>query len=98
MLATGDPMFFGIGATMRRSLDADEMLVIPSPSGFSLAAARVGWALQDVACISLHGRAVAGLQPHILPENRILSLTSLGRTDPRGGGYARCAGLWRLEA
>ena len=80
MLATGDPMFFGIGATMRRSLDAGEMLVIPSPSGFSLAAARMGWALQDVACISLHGRAVAGLQPHILPDNRILSLTSVGRT------------------
>lgn len=80
MLATGDPMYFGIGATMRRSLEAEEMLVIPSPSGFSLAAARMGWALQDVACISLHGRAVAGLQPHILPENRILSLTSLGRT------------------
>lgn len=80
MLATGDPMFFGIGATMRRSIAADEMLVIPSPSGFSLAAAHVGWALQDVACISLHGRAVAGLQPHILPGNRILSLTSTGRT------------------
>ncbi|MEM9105086.1 MAG: precorrin-6y C5,15-methyltransferase (decarboxylating) subunit CbiE [Pseudomonadota bacterium] len=80
MLATGDPMFFGIGATMRRSIAADEMLVIPSPSGFSLAAARMGWALQDVACISLHGRAVAGLQPHILPGNRILSLTSTGRT------------------
>ena len=80
MLATGDPMHFGIGATMRRSLGTDEMLVVPSPSGFSLAAARMGWALQEVACISLHGRAVAGLQPHILPGNRILALTSTGRT------------------
>ncbi|WP_136656466.1 precorrin-6y C5,15-methyltransferase (decarboxylating) subunit CbiE [Nitratireductor sp. XY-223] len=80
ILATGDPMFFGIGATMRRRVGADEMLVIPSPSGFSLAAARMGWGLSDVACISLHGRAVAGLQPHILPGNRVLSLTSVGRT------------------
>ncbi|MDA4844667.1 precorrin-6y C5,15-methyltransferase (decarboxylating) subunit CbiE [Hoeflea poritis] len=80
ILATGDPMHFGIGATMRRTIDADEMLVIPSPSGFSLAAARMGWSLSDVACISLHGRAAAGLQPHILPANRILSLTSVGRT------------------
>ncbi|MEM6464684.1 MAG: precorrin-6y C5,15-methyltransferase (decarboxylating) subunit CbiE [Pseudomonadota bacterium] len=80
ILATGDPMFFGIGATLRRTLEAAEMLVVPSPSGFSLAAARLGWPLQDVACISLHGRAVAGLQPHILPENRILALTSTGRT------------------
>lgn len=80
ILATGDPMHFGIGATMRRNVDAEEMLVIPSPSGFSLAAARMGWALGDVACISLHGRAVAGVQPHILPGNRILSLTSVART------------------
>ena len=35
MLATGDPMFYGIGATMRRSIGAEEMLIIPSPSGFS---------------------------------------------------------------
>lgn len=80
MLATGDPMHFGIGATLRRRLNADEMHVIPSPSGFSLAAARVGWSLADVACISLHGRAVSGLQPHILPGNRILSLTSTALT------------------
>jgi len=80
ILATGDPMHYGIGATMRRMVDAEEMLVIPSPSGFSLAAAKLGWALQDVTCISLHGRAVAGLQPHILPHNRILSLTSTART------------------
>ncbi len=80
ILATGDPMHFGIGATLRRRLDADEMLILPSPSAFSLAAARIGWSPSDVACISLHGRAVSGLQPHILPENRILSLTSTART------------------
>lgn len=80
ILATGDPMHFGIGATMRRMVESDEMLVIPSPSGFSLAAARMGWGLSDVSCISLHGRAVAGLQSHVLPGNRILSLTSVART------------------
>lgn len=80
ILATGDPMHFGIGATMRRSIPAEEMLVIPSPSGFSLAASRLGWALSEVACISLHGRSVAGLQPHILPANRIVSLTSTAKT------------------
>ncbi len=80
ILATGDPMHFGIGATMRRRIATEEMLVIPSPSGFSLAASRLGWPLQDVACISLHGRSVAGLQPNILPGNRILSLTSTART------------------
>lgn len=80
ILATGDPMHFGIGATMRRKLAPEEMQVLPSPSGFSLAAARLGWSLSDAACISLHGRAVVGVHPHILPENRIVSLTSVART------------------
>nr|WP_209945757.1 precorrin-6y C5,15-methyltransferase (decarboxylating) subunit CbiE [Rhizobium halophytocola] len=75
VLATGDPMHFGIGATLRRYLPAREMRVLPSPSAFSLAAARLGWPLQHVAQISLHGRPVAHLARHILPGARILSLT-----------------------
>ena len=42
ILATGDPMHFGIGATMMRHIGADEIRVIPTPSAFSLAAARLG--------------------------------------------------------
>lgn len=80
ILATGDPMHFGIGATLRRFFDAAEMIVIPSPSGFSLAASKMGWALQDVAQISLHGRAVEGLHVHLQPNAKILSLTSNERT------------------
>ena len=80
ILATGDPMHFGIGATLHRFFDADEMIVIPSPSGFSLAASKMGWALQDVVQISLHGRAVEGLHVHLSPDVKILSLTSNERT------------------
>ncbi len=80
ILATGDPMHFGIGATLRKFFEEDEMLVIPSPSGFSLAAAKLGWRLQETAMISLHGRAVAGLVPHIQPNRRIISLTSNAKT------------------
>lgn len=76
VLATGDPMHFGIGATLRRYVDADEMRVLPSPSAFSLAAARLGWPLQHVAQISLHGRPVEHLNRHIMPGARILALTS----------------------
>lgn len=80
ILATGDPMHFGIGATMMRKIDASEIRVVPSPSAFSLAAARLGWALQDVAMISLHGRSVHGLAAHVQPGARIIALTSAGRT------------------
>ena len=43
VLATGDPMFFGIGVTLAKHFDADEMDVVPSLSAFSLAASRLGW-------------------------------------------------------
>lgn len=75
VLATGDPMHFGIGATLRRYVPAREMLVLPSPSAFSLAAARLGWPLQTTAQISLHGRPIAHLVRHMLPGARILALT-----------------------
>jgi precorrin-6Y C5,15-methyltransferase (decarboxylating) len=80
ILATGDPMHYGIGATLMRHIEATEMRVIPTPSAFSLAAARLGWALQDVASISLHGRSVHLLAAHLTPGNRIIALTSTGRT------------------
>lgn len=76
ILATGDPMHFGIGATLRRHFEPAEMRVLPSPSAFSLAAARLGWALQDVEQISLHGRPVETLNRHLQPAARILALTS----------------------
>ncbi|MGL4490822.1 MAG: precorrin-6y C5,15-methyltransferase (decarboxylating) subunit CbiE, partial [Rhizobiaceae bacterium] len=76
LIATGDPMHFGIGATLTRHFGAEEMLVLPSPSAFSLAAARLGWALQNVDCISLHGRSSDNLARYLAPSRRILALTS----------------------
>lgn len=76
ILATGDPMHFGIGATLTKRIPLDEMRIIPSPSAFSLATARLGWPRQDCACISLHGRPVEKLQSSLAPNARIIALTS----------------------
>ncbi|MEX0860415.1 MAG: precorrin-6y C5,15-methyltransferase (decarboxylating) subunit CbiE [Cucumibacter sp.] len=76
VLATGDPSWFGIGATLARHLSTEEFAILPAPSAFSLAAARLHWPLQDVACLSAHGRTVAALVPHIQPGARLLALTS----------------------
>ena len=97
ILATGDPMFFGVGATLMRSLDTAEMRVIPSPSAFSLAAARLGWALQDTAMISLHGRSVHGLASHVQPGAKILALTSSGRTVIEAAQILSARGYGRSE-
>ena len=80
ILATGDPFHFGIAATLAKTIPSEEMITIPHPSGFSHAANRMGWALQDVDCISLHGRKVERLQPFIKPNDRVLARTSNGET------------------
>ncbi len=80
VLASGDPMFFGIGATLARRFAAGEMEIHPSPSAFSLAAARLGWALQDVETPSLHGAKPSTLRRYIQPGARLIVLTRDGET------------------
>lgn len=79
VLASGDPFFYGVGATLSRHIPASEMSVIPAPSSFSLAASRLGWPLQDVTVLSLHGRSIDIIRPHLHPGRRILALTSDGK-------------------
>lgn len=76
VLASGDPFHYGIGATLSRTIAAEEMEVIPAPSAFSLAAARLGWPLQEVATVSVHGRPLELVLPHLQPDERVLVLTS----------------------
>ncbi len=76
VLASGDPFLHGVGATLARHVPAGEMHVIPAPSAFSLAAARLGWALGEVAQVSLHGREIGRIRPFLHPGCRILALTS----------------------
>lgn len=78
VLASGDPFLHGVGATLARRVGAEEMAVVPAPSAFGLAAARLGWALQDTEAISLHGRPVELMRPLLQPGVRILALTSDG--------------------
>ena len=56
VLASGDPMFNGIGATLARLLGPARLRVLPHPSSVSLAAARLGWPLDDIDVVSLVGR------------------------------------------
>ncbi|WP_439618104.1 precorrin-6y C5,15-methyltransferase (decarboxylating) subunit CbiE [Shinella sp.] len=76
VLASGDPFFYGVGVTLSRRIARAEMCVFPAPSAFSLAASRLGWALQDTVCVSLHGRPIDLIRPHLHPGRRILALTS----------------------
>ncbi len=78
VLASGDPFHYGIGAVLARKIDAGEMNVVPAPSAFSLAAGRLGWSLPQTTLLSLHGRPLDLVRPHLQPGARILALTSDG--------------------
>ena len=80
VLASGDPMHFGVGCTLARHIPFEEMRVVPAPSAFSLAAARLGWPLQEVECVSLHARPTELIVPLIAPNVRILALTGGAET------------------
>jgi len=76
VLASGDPMFHGIGSTLVRLLGPERVTVLPHPSSVSLAAARLGWPLDDVDVVSLVGRPLELLQPALQPGRRVLALTA----------------------
>lgn len=75
VLASGDPLWFGVGTKLARRFSAEEMIIVPHTGAFSLAAARLGWSLADAATISLHGRPLETLALHLAPEERILALS-----------------------
>jgi precorrin-6B C5,15-methyltransferase / cobalt-precorrin-6B C5,C15-methyltransferase len=80
VLASGDPFHFGIGKQIAAFVSSDEFVCLPQPSAFSLAAARMGWPLQDVSLVTLHGRALNGIIRHLQPGARILALSWDGAT------------------
>ncbi|RMD62778.1 MAG: precorrin-6y C5,15-methyltransferase (decarboxylating) subunit CbiE [Alphaproteobacteria bacterium] len=81
VLATGDPMHYGIGVTLARHIPIDEMVIVPAPSAFSLACARLGWSMGTVETLSLHGRPIELLHAVIEPGARVIAL-SHDRTTP----------------
>ena len=78
VLASGDPFVYGVGAVLLRHVDSRETIAVPQPSTFSLAAARLGWALPETTQLSLHGRSLDLIRPHLQPGARVLALTSDG--------------------
>jgi precorrin-6B C5,15-methyltransferase / cobalt-precorrin-6B C5,C15-methyltransferase len=74
ILASGDPFWFGAGTSVTQLLDPGEWLAHPAPSTFGLAAARLGWPLQETPCLGLHAAPLERLRPHLAPGRRVLAL------------------------
>jgi precorrin-6B C5,15-methyltransferase / cobalt-precorrin-6B C5,C15-methyltransferase len=76
VLASGDPMFFGIAKTVLAIRGRGSVRVHAHPSSLSLAAARLAWPLEDVDVCSTVGRPLEGLHPFIQPGRRVLVLVA----------------------
>lgn len=83
VLASGDPFHYGVGVQLAEIVPAAEMQVFPQPSAFALACARLGWGQADCALVSLHGRALETIVPHLQPGARVLALSWDGTTPAK---------------
>ena len=78
VLASGDPFWFGAGAAIARTFRPDEWRALPGPSTFSLAAARLGWSLEDTHCLGLHAQPLAQMRRHLAIGVRMIVLVRDG--------------------
>ncbi|WP_198407428.1 precorrin-6y C5,15-methyltransferase (decarboxylating) subunit CbiE [Nocardia terpenica] len=83
VLASGDPMFYGIGVTLAKLVGAAALRVLPQPSSASLACARLGWALAETPVVSAVGRPVQTILPELADGRRVLVLSADQRTPAR---------------
>jgi precorrin-6B C5,15-methyltransferase / cobalt-precorrin-6B C5,C15-methyltransferase len=97
VLATGDPFFFGVGAMLMRRFAADEMICVPAPSAFGLAASRLGWSQQDCALLTLHGRPLEAIVPHLQPGARVLALSWDDATPAKLAALLVARGMGRSQ-
>ncbi len=102
VLATGDPLWFGIGRLLQRHVAADELRMVPHVSAFQEACSRLGWSMEEVRPVSVHGRSVDGLHRHLQPGRRLLVLTADGAAPAEigrrldAGGYGGST-VWVME-
>jgi precorrin-6Y C5,15-methyltransferase (decarboxylating) len=102
VLATGDPLWHGVGRLLLRHVPRQEVRVLPHVSVFQEACSRLGWAMEDVLPLSLHGRPLDRLHRHLQPGRRLLLLTADGEAPAAIAALLAAAGfgasrLWVLE-
>jgi precorrin-6B C5,15-methyltransferase / cobalt-precorrin-6B C5,C15-methyltransferase len=97
VLASGDPFFFGVGAMLMRRFTAEEMISVPAPSAFALAASRLGWSEQDCALLTLHGRPLEAIIPHLQPGAHIIALSWDDATPAKLAALLAARGMGRSK-
>lgn len=78
VLASGEPLWFGVGAKLAGLFGPAEIEVHPHVGAFSLAAARLCWPMERCALVSVHGRELDTLARHLHPRAKLLILSADG--------------------
>ncbi|MHC2437046.1 precorrin-6y C5,15-methyltransferase (decarboxylating) subunit CbiE [Bradyrhizobium sp. USDA 4451] len=87
VLASGDPFWHGAGGSLVEKLQPGEWIAHSAPSTFSLAAARLGWRLENVVCLGLHAAPFERLLSHLARDARIICLLRDGKAASDLAGW-----------
>lgn len=80
VLVTGDPLWFSAGVQIKDFFESDEMIFYPHISAFQNIAARMKWSMSEIEMLSVHGRRLEKIIPHLQPDQKLIVLTSGSKT------------------
>tara|TARA_Y100001970_G_C14243851_1_gene866650 strand:+ start:2128 stop:3369 length:1242 start_codon:yes stop_codon:yes gene_type:complete len=76
VIASGDPLCYGIAAKLLKHLPIQEIWIKPSLSTFSLICSRIGWSLPDVDTLTIHGRPIEMIHSFVQSGAKLLVLSN----------------------
>jgi precorrin-6Y C5,15-methyltransferase (decarboxylating) len=92
-LCSGDPFWYGAGVAIAEAVPASETSVVPAPSTFTWAAARLRWRLEKAVTLGLHARPIELLRPHLRNDARLLVLVRDGTAPGEIANYLNAIGF-----
>lgn len=95
ILASGDPLFFGIGGYLASKVKLE---IFPNLSSIQLAFAKMGEPWQSAKFISVHGRQIKGLAQKIDGEDKVALLTDEENNPAAIAKYLLNFGMTEYEA
>lgn len=98
VLASGDPLFYGIGSYLAKVIGPDAVTVVPAVSSVQLAFARAGVGWQDAAILSVHGRPMRGLAQRVDRHDKVALLTDDVNTPAAIAKYLLSFGMAEYRA
>jgi precorrin-6B C5,15-methyltransferase / cobalt-precorrin-6B C5,C15-methyltransferase len=93
VLCSGDPFWYGAGSVLAEAVPPEETVVIPAPSTFAWAAARLRWRLEETVTLGLHARPIELLRPHLRTGARLIVLLRDGPATTQLAAYLNSRGF-----